>query len=139
MTTRGYLGLGYKSCSANGFYSGGYYSCMVPIVLFYKIVLTFMGHGNGNGGMHRRVEWMVPADSSILRFMDAVTDERGNPAIQTPKTISLNTGYSNKHVANRCRTLADHGLLERVEDKAQYRITDKGHALLDGGIDPSDL
>ena len=73
-----------------------------------------MGDGNGNGGMHRRVEWMVPADTSILRFMAAVTDERGNPAIQTPKTIALNTGYSNRHVAKRCRTLSDYGLLERA-------------------------
>lgn len=98
-----------------------------------------MGNGNGNGGMHTRVGWMVPADTSILRFMAAITDERGTHAIQTPKTISLNTGYSNRHVANRCRTLTDHGLLERVDDKAHYRITQKGTGLLNGGISPSEL
>lgn len=89
--------------------------------------------------MHRRVDWMMPADSSILRFMGCVKDERGNPAIQTPKTISLNTGYSNRHCANRCRALADHNLLERIDDKAQYRITDLGAGLLEGDVDPRDL
>ena len=98
-----------------------------------------MGEGNGNGGMHRRVEWMVPADTSILRYMHAAVDERGNQAIQTPITISLNTGYSNRHVANRCQLLADHGLLERIDDQAHYRITDKGVGLLEGDVDPEEL
>lgn len=98
-----------------------------------------MGTGNGSEDMHRRVGWMVPADSSILRYMASVKDERGNPAIQTPKTIALNTGYSNRHVANRCRTLADYGLLERLDDQAHYRITKKGQGLLDGGISPEEL
>lgn len=98
-----------------------------------------MSPQNGNGDMHRRIEWMVPADESILRYMNVAVDVTGNAAIQTPMTIALNTGYSNRHVANRCRTLADHGLLERIDNEAYYRITDTGKDLLNGGVSPENL
>ncbi len=94
---------------------------------------------NYSGGMHKQVEWMVPADSAIMRYMDAAVDATGNRAIQTPNTIALNTGYSNRHVSSRCMTLADHGLLERVDDSAQYRITKKGLTLMNGGIEPDEI
>lgn len=88
--------------------------------------------------MHRRVGWMMAADPSILEYMAIAKDAYNNPAKQTPKTISLNTGYSRKHVGNRCRVLADRGLLERI-DRGVYRITDSGIAAVEKEIDPEDL
>lgn len=88
--------------------------------------------------MHRRIGWMVPADSAILRFLFVARDTAGRPSIQTPKTISANTGYSRKHVGNRCRHLEDHHLLEKV-DRGEYRLSELGESLVNGGIKPEDL
>lgn len=93
---------------------------------------------NNDDGMHRRVEWMVPADESVLRFLEGLKDYRDDPAIQTPKSIARNVPYSRNHVGNRCRTLADHGLLEKT-GKGEYRLTTKGESLLDGGLSPESL
>lgn len=92
---------------------------------------------NGNS-MHREVEWMVPADTSILELLHAARDQRGRHLIWTPNTIGLNTGYSRKHTANRCLVLTEHGLLERL-DRGRYRLSDLGERVLDGEIEPSEL
>jgi hypothetical protein len=46
--------------------------------------------------------------------------------------------YSRQHIARRCRTLADHGLLLAVGNGV-YTITDKGEAYLDGELDTGEL
>lgn len=89
-------------------------------------------------GMHNQVGWMTPADVSILTFLSNCKDNAGNFAIQTPMTISLNTGYSDTHVGARCRTLETHGLIERT-DRGKYRLSDDGASLLNGGMNPSEL
>lgn len=75
--------------------------------------------------VHRHIDWMVPADVAILEYLDSARDRRGNPSVQTPNTIALNTGYGNRHASARCGELADRGLIERV-DKGQYRLAELG-------------
>ena len=88
--------------------------------------------------MHRQVEWLTAADVTILEFLHAARDTRGNPSIQRPTTISDNTGLSRQHVGRRCRTLADHDVVEKV-DRGKYRLSDRGEALMGGKIQPSEL
>ena len=98
-----------------------------------------MASENGNGGMHKRVNWMVSADPSILEFLHSARDAYGDPAIQSPATIAKNTGFSADHIGNRLREeLQEHGLVEQTE-RGYYRLTEKGDKLMSGEIRPQDL
>lgn len=88
--------------------------------------------------MHRKVEWMAPADDYILDFLQSCRCGDGNPSKQTPKTIGLNTAYGRKHAGTRCRVLADHGLVERHE-RGVYSLTDLGEQYVAGELDASEL
>ena len=88
--------------------------------------------------MHRHVDWMVPADVSILEFLHSARTARGDPAILTPKTMHLNTGYSREHCSARSGVLVNHGLVEKL-GHGEYRLTDRGEQLLEGDLDPEDL
>lgn len=88
--------------------------------------------------MHEQVEWMTLADVTILEFLHAARDTRGNPAIQSPALISDNTGLSRKHVGNRCRHLVDHDLVDKLE-RGRYRLSDTGEQLMKGRIKPREL
>ena len=112
---------------------------MPPIGLSYQIVWYFMAEENGNGSMHKRVDWMVSADPSILEFLHSARDAYGDPAIQSPATIAKNTGFSADHIGNRLREeLQEHGLVEQTE-RGYYRLTEKGDRLMSGEIRPQDL
>ena len=88
--------------------------------------------------MHRRVDWLVPADAAILELCYTARTPVGKPAILTPAAIAANVGYSRKHVGNRCRHLSDKGLLEKIE-RGQYRLSQKGERLIDGEISPDSV
>lgn len=83
--------------------------------------------------MHHYVEWLRPSDRPIAK---EIADYGG---WIKPASLTLNTPYTRDHIATRCRILADHGLLERHDDAAAYRITDKGRAYLAGDLEPADL
>ena len=84
--------------------------------------------------MRPRVDWMTRADDAILELLD----EAGIAA--NPATIAFNIDYDNRYVSQRCRKLAENGLVERVhETKAMYEITPLGERYLDGQIDADDL
>lgn len=87
--------------------------------------------------MHREVDWLVPADKYILEFLTSCSATRGRTRLG-PQAIALNLPYGRKHVSNRCRDLAEHGLLER-EKRGVYRITDRGEAFLARELSPEDL
>lgn len=97
-----------------------------------------MGQTEDNRNMHKRVEWMVAADESILRLMTSATDDRGDHLDWAPRTIAWNTGYSSQHVGNRCRVLSEKGLLKRIEH-GRYTITHVGIGLVEGDISPSEI
>lgn len=86
------------------------------------------------GVMRPRVSWMTHADDTILEFFD-------NHQIALPPTpVSFNIGFSETHVRNRMRKLADEGLLSKVDEKkGYYEITEKGQSYLSGELEASDL
>lgn len=93
---------------------------------------------NGTNEMHRQVEWMTAADVRILEFLHAARDVRGNPSVQSPRTIAKNTGYERKYAGQRTRNLVEHDLVEKV-DTGFYRLTDRGERLMAGDLRPADL
>ncbi len=94
-----------------------------------------MAAGPNDSDMHRDVDWMTPADRIIIQELANVA-----PRWQKPSTIYLNIGYSRYHIANRLLELADHGLVERLdEDTPAYRITSRGEQYLAGDLEPDDL
>jgi len=97
-----------------------------------------MARDHNADDMHRHVGWMVPADISILGFLNAARTQRGEPAIQTPNTIALNTGYSNRHTSARCQVLADRGLIERT-GKGRYRLLELGERVVANDITAEEL
>lgn len=93
-----------------------------------------------DGDVHRQIDWMVPADVTTLEFLYQLRDVRGRFVIQTPNTISANTGYSRSHLSARLQVLADHDLVEQTDpDRARYRLSERGRQLLEGEISPDDL
>lgn len=90
--------------------------------------------------MHRHVSWMVPADVSILEYMYHSRTVLGRYSVQTPNTIAINTGYSNRHTSSRAQVLENHDLLERVhKSKARYRLTTRGAKVVENEIEPEEL
>jgi len=87
--------------------------------------------------MRKSAEWMSqPADDRILE----VIREEGN---MTPIALSRDgevarIDIGRKWAGERCRKLAEHGLLRRV-DKGLFGITDDGIAYLDEELDASEL
>ncbi|MFB6068739.1 MAG: hypothetical protein ABEJ90_02315 [Halobacterium sp.] len=84
--------------------------------------------------MHRQVAWLKPSDRPIL------VEIREYGGWLKPATLGLNLPYTQRHVASRCRSLADHGLLERhSESIAGYRLTGLGEDFLDDDLETADL
>lgn len=88
--------------------------------------------------MRRREDWMSPADVTILQFLYSARDAVGNPAIMSPAIIAANTHLSRKHVGNRCRHLAGHDVVERV-DRGRYRLTETGEQLVGARVGSDQL
>ncbi|MXV62810.1 MarR family transcriptional regulator [Natronorubrum sp. JWXQ-INN-674] len=75
---------------------------------------------------------MTQADDRIL---ETLTD---SGLTLSPRVLSVNTDYSRHYLSTRLGKLADAGLVDRV-DEGLYRITDHGHAYLEGDLLASDL
>lgn len=88
--------------------------------------------------MHREIEWLLPADSYILRFLAGCHCLQGKPAILTPKAIALNTPYGRKHIGNRCRELTRHDLVTR-HGRGEYSATELGSRFAAGELEAADL
>lgn len=83
--------------------------------------------------MHREVDWMIPSDNYILEYFSKAGK-------QTPNTVGMNIPYSYETASKRCPVLADHGLLNRIEDKrGAYELSELGQRYLDGELSPEDL
>ncbi|MFW6435943.1 MAG: hypothetical protein ACOCY1_06130 [Halovenus sp.] len=84
----------------------------------------------------RPADWMVRSDDRILETIE----EEGN---MTPLALSKEgerprLDITRNWAGQRCRELADHGLLVRLE-KGLYGITDEGIAYLEADLDASTL
>ena len=83
--------------------------------------------------MYRKVGWMKPSDQPILQELDQYE------GWQTPKGLSLNVPYSYNWVGQRLREMVNHGLVEKHDEEAAYRVTDMGRSFLAGDLDADDL
>lgn len=83
--------------------------------------------------MFDRIEWMKPSDQIIVNEIGKYG------GWLKPSSIYLNVTYTQPHVQRRCRTLYEHGLLERHETDAAYRLSDLGMKWLEGSLKPEDL
>lgn len=92
-------------------------------------------HDSPNTGhaMHREVEWLKPSDRTIM----AEIDKYGG--WMKPSTIALNQPYTRRHVARRCKVLAEHDLLQRHEETAAYQISELGVRFLNDELEVEDL
>lgn len=88
--------------------------------------------------VHREIAWMVPADVTALEFLYQLRDARGRFVIQTPNTVSANTGYSASHLSTRLQVLADHDLVEKV-GHGEYRLTELGERAIAHEVPYEDL
>jgi len=94
--------------------------------------------GIGRIDVHRFVDWATPADPHLLEFLVNCRDRHGNYAILRPASISDNIPYSREHVGNRCRALAEHGILDRV-GHGRYRLTELGGKVARGELSDEEL
>lgn len=88
--------------------------------------------------MRQSGKWMTIVDDRVLEYIQE--NKHGSP-----KEMKDNgpIPYSRAYIAERCRKLADHGLLQPVGNGV-YIITDRGEAYLAGDLDthedvPDDL
>lgn len=84
--------------------------------------------------MYALVEWIKPSDRPILVNIT----QYGGHWIK-PSSIYLNVGFTQAHVQRRCKTMAEHGVLERHPDQAAYRPTELGRDWLLGKATVHDL
>lgn len=84
--------------------------------------------------MYRKVEWLRPADRPILAEIADLDGRWIKPA-----SLSLNVSYSRYTVADRCRALGEHRLVDVHDEVAAYRINDRGLAFLADELEPHDL
>ncbi|OLZ39695.1 repressor [Natrinema saccharevitans] len=81
--------------------------------------------------MRNRADWMVPTDDAILEY---VRDAGEVP----PAVIGRNIDSHPNYTGQRCRTLADHGLLDRESD-GYYSLTELGARYLDESLESGEL
>ncbi|OAQ52188.1 hypothetical protein HTG_11245 [Natrinema mahii] len=81
--------------------------------------------------MRNRADWMVPTDDAILEY---VRDAGEVP----PAVIGRNIDSHPNYTGQRCRTLADHGLLDRESD-GYYSLTELGTRYLDESLESGEL
>lgn len=72
-------------------------------------------------------EWMRPIDDQILQLFHS------SHLVLTPSIIAYNIDYSAKEVNRRLSTLAEHGLVAKVE-RGKYQLTDTGERYLRGEL-----
>lgn len=83
-----------------------------------------------------KVSWMVAADSLILWFLSSSARWR---LVVTPSVVAINTGLSSSHANRRMNILEDGGLLEQVDERGYYRISDLGERFVLGDVTKEEL
>lgn len=82
--------------------------------------------------MRPRIEWMTQADERVMEFL------LEKDIIASPSVIAANIDYTGEYISRRCRTLADAGLLQRV-DASNYRLTELGERFLKGKVESGEI
>jgi len=81
--------------------------------------------------MSERAEWMHPEDDHLLALLRT---ERKD----TFSAVAAQLPLTREQVADRCRTLAAHGLVEHLGSDI-YTISALGERYLDGEVEASEL
>lgn len=83
--------------------------------------------------MRYSARWMTIADERILEHLNEVETD-------TPKQMedSGRVRFSRQYIGERCRKLADYGLVQHLGNGV-YRITSAGEEYLEGELDAEDL
>jgi len=83
--------------------------------------------------MRYSADWMTIADERILEYLSKTETS-------TPKKMadSGDVRFSRQYIGERCRKLADYGLVQHLGNGV-YRITDDGTEYLDGDLDAAGL
>ena len=81
--------------------------------------------------MSERADWMRPEDDHLLVLL---RDERKD----TFNTIAGQLPLAREDIAERCRTLAAHGLVDHLGSDI-YTISSLGKRYLDGEVEASEL
>ncbi|WP_379801876.1 MarR family transcriptional regulator [Haloarcula halophila] len=79
--------------------------------------------------MRKSGKWMTIVDDRVLEYIRE--EGHGSP---TEMKENGPIRYSRQYIAERCRKLADHGLLKPVGNGV-YTITERGEAYLDEELD----
>jgi len=81
--------------------------------------------------------WMTPADRAIL---ERLQNEGNDELALTPALIAENTDYARTTVREHLGVLLDYELVEyHDEERAIYRLSEKGRSYLNGNIDVSEI
>jgi DNA-binding PadR family transcriptional regulator len=98
--------------------------------------------------MRSRAPWMKETDIAILEYFEEIGEIDETAQALRSGTVHTNlveqlsvVDVSESTISRRMQKLAKASLLEQLPEKrgSYYRITDKGHAYLDGDIDAEDL
>ena len=97
--------------------------------------------------MRARVSWMNEVDDAILEYLQELETDTGHRIALPPTAVWYNLveelgvlDRSQNTVSRRMNVLSEESLLEKIDEKrGYYRITDRGLAYLEGGLDMSDL
>ena len=83
--------------------------------------------------MRYSADWMVLADDRILEHLSEVETD-------TPKGMAEEgeVRFSRQYIGERCRKLADYGLVQHLGNGV-YRITEDGKDYLTGKLDAVEL
>lgn len=82
-------------------------------------------------GMRERADWMHPADDHLLVLLRAGRKDTFN-------AIAAQLPLDGEQVGERCRALADYGLVEHLGSDI-YTLSRLGEQYLDGEVDLSQL
>lgn len=83
--------------------------------------------------MRQSPKWMVLLDDRILEF---IREEGARPPSKIAEDSRIR--YSEQHIGNRCRKLAEQELLQNIGNGV-YEITEKGEEYLDGTLDLTEI
>lgn len=88
--------------------------------------------------MRKHASWLTQADERILEFLLKYGNHQPKAIRDRLREIGKRMEYHQNHVGERCRELADYGLVVNVGGGV-YSISDEGKRFLEGELDAADL
>lgn len=99
--------------------------------MYHLLGKTIRSVSDAPDEMRQRADWMVPADDALLEYVR-------DAGMVPPAVIAVNIDIHRKYAGERCRELAERGLLEKHEN-AYYSLAALGRRYLDEELEPGEL